>query len=507
MNKTKQLFAGTILTAIGQESARADYTLNLTEGVTKISHDIHDLHMLILWICVFVGVGVFGTMFYSIFHHRKDKGHQAAQFHENTTVEIIWTVIPTVILISMAIPATKTLVELDDVQDSDMSIKVTGWQWKWEYEYLGSDLKFFSSLDEASNKARQLGSGIDPATVPNYLLNVDKPLVIPTKKKIRFLFTAADVIHSWWVPDLGWKKDANPGFINEAWTQVDKPGTYRGQCTELCGKDHGFMPIVVIAMDQPDYDAWFKKTKAEAAKGPDLSDLSHEDLVAKGAGVYEKNCSTCHLPNGEGVPGAFPALKASAVVTGDINKQTDLVLNGKGAMPAFGKMLKADELAEVITYTRNALGNSVGDEIQPKAVQALLPEGAAAAADADEEEEDEQDAASAKTEEAKAAPVDPTSTEGLIAKGKTVYEGHCVSCHQANGQGLPPTFPALSGSDVVTGDIKEQVKLMKAGKGMMPAFGETLSPEEFAAVVTYTRNALGNSVNDKITPAEIEALQ
>ncbi|MGR8951328.1 MAG: cytochrome c oxidase subunit II, partial [Gammaproteobacteria bacterium] len=429
--------------------------------------------------------------------------HQAAQFHENTTVEIVWTIIPTVILISMAIPATKTMLELDDVQDSDMSIKVTGWQWKWEYEYLDSGLKFFSNLDEESNKARQLDSGIDPRTVPNYLLNVDKPLVIPTKKKIRFLFTAADVIHSWWVPELGWKKDANPGFINEAWTQVDQPGTYRGQCTELCGKDHGFMPIVVVAMDQPDYDAWLKKSKDEAAKGPDLSDMSHDQLVSKGASVYEKNCATCHMPGGEGVPGAFPALKASAIVTGDINKQADMVLNGKGAMPAFGKMLKADELAEVITYTRNALGNAVGDEIQPKAVQALLPEGAATGSASVEDEEEDED----EDTEAKADAGDLSSKEGLIARGKTVYESNCASCHQAGGQGLPPTFPALTGSDVVTGDIKEQVKLMQAGKGMMPAFGDSLSPADFAAVVTYTRNALGNTVNDMITPAEIEALQ
>lgn len=263
------------------------------------------------------------------------------------------------------------------------------------------------------------------------------------------------------------------------------------------------MPIVVVAMDQPDYDAWVKKAKAEAAKGPDLSDLSHDQLVSAGQSVYEKNCATCHLPNGEGVPGAFPALKGSPIVTGDINKQAEIVLNGKGAMPAFGKMLKADELAEVITYTRNALGNSVGDEIQPKAVQALLPEGTAAVSESDEDEEEAEESAPA----AKADKNAPLSKEALIAEGKTVYESHCVSCHQAGGQGLPPTFPALTGSDVVNGDLKEQVKLMKAGKGMMPAFGGTLSPEEFAAVVTYTRNALGNSVNDMITPAEIEALQ
>lgn len=270
------------------------------------------------------------------------------------------------------------------------------------------------------------------------------------------------------------------------------------------------MPIVVVAMDQPDYDAWVNKTKAEAAKGPDLSDLSRDQLVSAGATVYEKNCATCHMPGGEGIPGAFPALKGSAVVTGDINKQAEMVLNGKGAMPAFGRMLKADELAQVITYTRNALGNTVGDEIQPKAVQALLPEGASTASDSDEEEDDDDKPAAVaetKTEAAKTNQPDPSSKEGLIAKGKTVYESHCVSCHQAGGQGLPPTFPALTDSDVVTGDIKEQVKLMKTGKGMMPAFGSSLSPAEFAAVVTYTRNALGNSVNDMITPEEIEALQ
>jgi len=493
VKKTKQLFASLILIAIGSGTAQAEYTLNLMKGVTKVSNDIYDLHMLILWICVFIGIGVFGAMFYSIYHHRKSKGHKAEQFHENTTVEIIWTVIPTLILISMAIPATKTMLELDDVQDSDISIKVTGKQWYWEYDYLDSGIHLVSRLDEASNKARQVGSGIDPRTIPNYLLNVDHPLVIPTKKKIRFVFTAADVIHSWWVPALGWKKDANPGFINEAWTSVEEPGTYRGQCTELCGKDHGFMPIVVIAMNQPEYDAWVKKTEEEAKQGPDLSDQSRDQLLAKGAAVYEKNCSTCHLPGGEGVPGAFPALKGSAVVNGDINAQAELVMNGKNAMPAFGKVLKADELAQVITYTRNALGNSVGDEIQPKAIQSLSPQSSAPVAEA-------------KAPEPEASTAE-LSKDDLVAKGKSVYESNCASCHQPDGQGMPPTFPALAGSPVVTGDINEQAKLMLNGKGMMPAFGKVLSPTEFAAVVTYTRNALGNSVNDSIQPSAIKALQ
>lgn len=493
MKTIKQLLAGLILMAFGLGTAQAAYTLNLMKGVTEISNDIYDLHMLILWICVFIGVVVFGTMFYSIYHHRKSKGHKAEQFHENTTVEIIWTIIPTLILIGMAIPATKAMLELDDVQNADMSIKVTGWQWKWEYEYLDNGIHFFSNLDEASNKARQVGSDIDPRTVPNYLLNVDNPLVIPTKKKIRFVFTAADVIHSWWVPELGWKKDTIPGFINEAWTSVDKPGVYRGQCTELCGKDHGFMPIVVVAMEQADYDAWVKKTQEEAAKGPDLSEQSHDELVSKGAAIYAKNCASCHMAGGEGVPGTFPAITGSAVVKGDIKDQTNLVLNGKGMMPAFGKMLNAAELAQVITYTRNALGNSVGDEIQPKAIQELLPAGSAPAA---KEKPQEKVDASKKM-----------SLDDLVARGESVYAQNCASCHMADGAGLPGTFPALKGSPAVTGDINAQVDLMLNGKGMMPAFGKTLNAVDFAAVVAYTRNKLGNSVGDSIQPSAIQSLQ
>ena len=300
------------------------------------------------------------------------------------------------------------------------------------------------------------------------------------------------------MPDLGWKKDAYPGFINEAWTSIDEPGTYRGQCTELCGKDHGFMPIVVVAMEQPDYDAWVKKTIEESKKGPDLSDLSHDELVSKGAAVYAKNCVTCHGAEGKGVPGAFPALAGSLVVTGDVNAEEDLVLHGKGGMPAFAKMLKADELAEVITYTRNALGNKVGDEVQPKAIQEMLSQTSGAA--------------TAAEPEAKAAPKEKVdanvvlSKDELVAKGKYVYASNCASCHQPDGQGMPPTFPALTGSAVVKGDINAQVDLMLHGKGMMPAFG-ALSATDFAAVVTYTRNGLGNSVNDVIQPSAIQTLQ
>jgi cytochrome c oxidase subunit 2 len=367
VKKIKQLFAGVTFSALGLQTAQADYALNLMQGVTTVSHDIFDLHMLILWVCVFIGIAVFGTMFYSMYHHRKSKGHKAANFHENTTVEIIWTIIPTIILVAMAIPATKTMIELDNVQNSDMSIKVTGKQWYWDYEYLGTGVHFESHLDAASEKAHRNGS--DPHSVPHYLLNVDNPLVVPVGKKIRFVFTAADVIHSWWVPDLGWKKDANPGFINEAWTQVDKPGVYRGQCTELCGRDHGFMPIVVIAMEQGDYDKWIASTLAKQNEKPDLSDQSREQLMANGAAVYLKNCVACHQIDGVGAPGDYPALRSSAKVTGGIDPLIGFLQAGTSKMPSFAK-LKDNELAAVITYIRNApeLGNKVGDEIQPKAI-------------------------------------------------------------------------------------------------------------------------------------------
>ncbi|MDO9240914.1 MAG: cytochrome c oxidase subunit II, partial [Methylicorpusculum sp.] len=323
--------------------------------------------------------------------HRKSRGHVASQFHESSQIEILWTIIPTLILVGMAIPATKTMMELNDVQDADMSIKVTGWQWKWEYEYLDTGVHFFSSLDEASNRARQLGSGIDPRSVPHYLLNVDNPLVIPVKKKIRFLFTAADVLHSWWVPDLGWKKDTIPGFINEAWTYVEKPGTYRGQCTELCGKDHGFMPIVVIAMEQVDYDNWVAEQKGLVAETNAAAEKewSKDELIAKGESVYQNNCASCHMADGAGMAGAFPALSGSKLVNGDINSQIDLVYKGKGMMPAFGQMLSEVDFAAVITYTRNALGNAVGDSVQPSAIKSLKSSAPAQNDDKDEDDKDE----------------------------------------------------------------------------------------------------------------------
>ena len=243
--------------------AGAEYGLNMPRGVTPYSAEVYDLHMLILWICVAIGLLVFGAMFVAILLHRKSRGHQAAQFSHSTRAEIIWTVIPILILVAMAVPATRTLIYMEQTGDADMTVKITGYQWKWKYDYVEDGLSFLSNLDPESNRARQLRSGIDPASVQDYLLNVDNPLVLPTNTKVRFLITSDDVIHSWWVPEFGWKRDAIPGFINEAWVTIEQPGIYRGQCAELCGKDHGFMPIVVVAKSPAEYTAWVADQKGE----------------------------------------------------------------------------------------------------------------------------------------------------------------------------------------------------------------------------------------------------
>jgi cytochrome c oxidase subunit 2 len=358
---------------MGSVPVSADYALNMRTGVTQTSQAVYDIHMIIFWICVVIGVVVFGAMIWSIINHRKSKGAVAAQFHESTTMEIVWTIVPIVILVSMAVPATKTLLAMEDTSDADMSIKVTGIQWKWKYDYLEEDISFISSLHPDHEKARQLKSGADVTGIDNYLLDVDNPLVVPVGKKIRFLLTANDVIHSWWVPDLGWKKDAIPGFVNEAWAKIDKPGVYRGKCAELCGKDHGFMPIVVVAMNDADYATWVAEQKAAAAEALASADRewSKDELMARGEQVYATNCAACHQANGQGIPGAFPGLVGSAIATGDEAAHIDIVLNGKPgtAMAAYKNLLNDADLAAVITYERNAWGNSASI-VQPAAVKA-----------------------------------------------------------------------------------------------------------------------------------------
>ncbi len=372
---TKQYISGLALASLGMGSlpVSADYALNMTTGVTPTSQQVYDLHMIIFWICVAIGVVVFGAMIFSIFKHRKSKGAVAAQFHESTTAEIAWTIVPIVILVSMAVPATKTLLAMEDTSDADMSIKVTGIQWKWKYDYLDEGISFISSLDPKHNEARQLKSGVDPASFDHYLREVDNPLVVPVGKKIRFLLTANDVIHSWWVADLGWKKDAIPGFVNEAWAKIEKPGVYRGKCAELCGKDHGFMPIVVVAKSEADYAEWVaqQKAAADAAAASADREWTKDELMARGEKVYATNCAACHQANGAGIPGAFPALAGSALATGDAAGHIDIVMHGKPgtAMAAYKNLLNDADLAAVITYERHAWGNNAS-VVQPAAIKA-----------------------------------------------------------------------------------------------------------------------------------------
>ena len=354
---------------LGAPGALAEYGLNLPRGVTPISQEAYDMHMLIFWVCVVIAVLVFGVMFYSIFSHRKSKGAVAAQFHESTTVEILWTIVPFLILVGMAVPATKALVSMEDTSNSDLSIKVTGYQWKWGYEYIDDDISFISSLATPHDQIYN-----ENPKGEHYLLEVDNPLVVPVNKKVRLLVTASDVIHSWWVPQLGMKKDAIPGFINSMWIRVEKEGVYRGQCAELCGKDHGFMPIVVVAKNEADYAQWVAEQKSAASADAAAAERewSMDELMARGEKVYATSCAACHQANGEGIPGAFPALKGSAIATGPVDKHIDVILNGRSgtAMAAFAAQLSDIDIAAVATYERNAWGNDTGDLVQPSAVKA-----------------------------------------------------------------------------------------------------------------------------------------
>ncbi|WP_445426747.1 cytochrome c oxidase subunit II [Alishewanella sp. HL-SH06] len=348
--------------------------LNMTKGATEISQQVYQLHMTIFWICCAIGAVVFGIMFVSMILHRKARGVQPASFHESTKVEILWTTIPVVILVVMAFPATTTLLAMDDTSAADVTVQITGSQWKWHYKYLEHDVEYFSLLATPREQvANKLAKG------ENYLLEVDRPLVIPVGKKIRFLMTSDDVIHSWWVPAFAIKKDANPGFINEAWTRVDEPGTYRGQCTELCGKDHGFMPIVVIAKSEEDYLAWIQQEETriagEKAAEQELlaMNMSMAELMSTGEKIYQGWCVACHQATGMGLPGIFPALKGSELILNDRNGHINVLVNGRPgtAMQAFGKQLSLKELAAVITYTRNAFDNNTGDTVQAADVFAV----------------------------------------------------------------------------------------------------------------------------------------
>ncbi len=380
MNKNKlptkiAMFALALWTYAGSAFASK---YNMPEGVTPVSHKIYNLHMTIFWICVAIGVVVFSVMIYSIIMHRKSRGAVASQFHEHTSLEIFWAIIPFLILIGMAIPATKVLIDMNDTSRPDLTIKITGYQWRWQYEYLDQGISFFSSL---STPYQQIHNKQQKNS--NYLLEVDHPLVVPTNRKIRFLVTSNDVIHSWWVPALGIKRDGLPGFINETWAKIEKPGVYPGQCAELCGVHHAYMPIVVKAVPPEEFQAWVAKQNPAAA--PEMSaklattktankPYSFNEMMAKGKAVYEKFCLACHAEDGTGIGHLFPPLKGSSLSTGrPISRHIEIVLNGRTgtAMQAFANQLDDLEIAAVVTYERNAWGNNTGDLIQPEEVTKL----------------------------------------------------------------------------------------------------------------------------------------
>ena len=353
-------------------SAWADYQLNLTPSVTKAGYAAYELHNFMTLVCLAIFVGVFGVLAYSLIKHRKSKGHKAAGFHENLAVEIAWITVPFLILVVFAVPATKALLDLRDTSEPDITVKVTGYQWKWGYDYLkgeGEGIKFMSVLstprDQIEGKAPK---------GENYLLEVDNPVVVPVGKKVRILTTANDVIHSWAIPAFGIKQDAVPGFIRDTAFRAEKEGTYRGQCSELCGKDHGFMPIVVEVVSAEKYAAWVdeQKKKAAAEMGDPNKVWTLDEMKAHGEKVYAANCVACHQANGKGIPGVFKPLDGSPIATGPKADHIDRVLHGKAgtAMAAFGGQLSDTDIAAVVTYERNAWSNKTGDLIQPAEIKA-----------------------------------------------------------------------------------------------------------------------------------------
>ena len=374
--------AGTPAWAAPEITGRpVEHQLNMQAPVTGVGADIYSLHNWMMIVCIVIFVGVFGVMFYSVFKHRKSLGHKPATFHESTAVEIAWTIVPFLIVIGMALPATKTVVALKDTSNADITIKATGMQWKWGYDYLKGEGEGISFLSNLSTPRAQIGLPGEPATEgrgENYLLEVDNEMVVPVNKKIRMVFTANDVIHAWTIPAFAIKQDAIPGFVRDGWFKAEKVGVYRGNCVELCGKDHAFMPIVVRVVSDADYSAWVDKKKKEmAALADDPNKVwTIDELKTRGEQVYSANCVACHQANGQGVPGAFAPLAGSEVVLGAKGHQVEVLLNGQdtpkypAAMPAW-KQLSDTEIAAVITYTRNAWSNKAAENIvQPAEVLA-----------------------------------------------------------------------------------------------------------------------------------------
>lgn len=369
-------------------AARADYTWNFPEPVTPMALDTLHVHNKFMVITMVIFVVVLGIMIYSIFAHRKSKNFKpVVDKAPSTTSEIFWTLVPFAILllidfVIMGIPAYHSVVMMEDTRDkATMVVKVTGSQWRWQYEYLDGDAKGIKFVSNLSTPKEQTDKGFEGKKDEQYLLEVDNHLVLPVGEKVRILMTATDVMHNWWVPQFGSSRLAVPGFLRETWVQVDKAGTYRGQCKELCGKGHGYMPVVVDAVPMEEYKVWVAAKKEEMAKASAGADKewTKDELVAEGKGVYEKNCAVCHQISGAGLPPAFPALTGSKIALGPIfgadgkylkDSHLDRLLNGKGVMPAWKAVLNDTEIAAVIVYERNALGNNVGDVLQPSQVKA-----------------------------------------------------------------------------------------------------------------------------------------
>jgi len=370
LKRAQALFLGLLgpviaLAIAGNVSAEtATRQLNMPQGVTEVSQAAYDIHMIMMWICTVIGIAVFGFMFYVMYAHRKSRGAVAANFHENHVVELIWTIVPALILIVMAIPATTALLKVYDTENADIDIKVTGYQWKWQYEYIGEGVKYMSELRTSQDEIY----GRAPKG-EHYLREVTEPLVIPTGKKVRFLITGNDVIHSWWVPDFGVKRDAVPGLFTAAWAKTDQPGTYVGECTELCGLGHAFMPVVVEVKEEAEYNEWLAGKKAEAAEYASTigKEWTFDELMVRGEDVYNRSCAACHQADGNGIPGVFPALKDSPIALGAKEGHIAVLIDGVAgtSMQSFADQLSEVDIAAVVHYERNAWGNDVGDVTQP----------------------------------------------------------------------------------------------------------------------------------------------
>ncbi len=361
---------GALFNAQSVLAAADQWQMNMYKGVTPISKEMYDLHMIAIAICGIIGIAVFGVMFYALIHHRKSKGYVAASFHDNLRVEVIWTIIPFLILVGLAIPATNVLIRMNDNSDSDVTIKIVGSQWKWQYQYLDQGISYFSSLSTPYGQIQN-----KQPKGEWYLLEVDRPLVVPVHKKIRFLVTSNDVIHSWWVPELGVKRDAIPGFMHEAWARINKTGVYRGQCAELCGINHGFMPIVVQAVSEEEFTQWVAGQKkvenkylSSDNKPAEQKVMTRAELMVEGKKQYEMVCSACHKADGKGLPPLYPALKGSSIAVGKpISRHISMILNGLPgtAMQPYKDQLSDEEIAAIVTYERNAWENNTNDEVQP----------------------------------------------------------------------------------------------------------------------------------------------